>query len=112
MTVSAARSVTWLRTAWRTPGWQPPHGRPPWPLRRGQFFTAPPQIREALYSALDVQALYRQDKNQMTVWVTITDATPDAIQALLDDPRTDNHTASPPQTHRSTATSTPDFTTL
>ena len=46
------------------------------PRAAGKFTTAPPEVREALYTALDVQILYRPDKNQMTIWVTITDATP------------------------------------
>ena len=64
---------------------------------------------EGLYTALDVQILYRPDQNQMTIWVTITDATPQAIQELLDDPRTD--TSHPAETAHasSTASSTPNF---
>lgn len=49
--------------------------------------TASPDIRETLYDALDIQVLYREDNQQMTIWVTITDSTPDTLQALLDDPR-------------------------
>jgi site-specific DNA recombinase len=73
----------------------------------GKFTTAPPEVREALYAALDVQILYRPDQNQMTIWVTITDATPQAIQQLLDDPRTDTDTSHPAETAH--ARSTPDF---
>jgi len=81
------------------------------PRAAGRFTTAPPEVREALYTALDVQILYRSDQNQMTIWVTITDATPQAIQDLLDDPRTDADTGHPAETgHASgTASSTPDF---
>ena len=68
------------------------------PRAAGKFTTAPPEIREALYTALDVQILYRPDQNQMTIWVTITDATPQAIQDLLDDPRTDSDTGHPAET--------------
>ena len=39
-----------------------------------------------LQGGLDVQILYRPDQNQMTIWATTTDATPQAIQDLLDDP--------------------------
>jgi hypothetical protein len=46
------------------------------PRAAGRFTTAPPEVREALYAALDVQILYRPDQNQMPIWVTITDATP------------------------------------
>ncbi|MFZ0755813.1 MAG: hypothetical protein WAN00_18760, partial [Trebonia sp.] len=64
-----------------------------------------------LYTALDVQILYRPDQNQMTIWVTITDATPQAIQDLLDDPRADTDTSRPAETGPapSTAGSTPNF---
>ena len=81
------------------------------PRAAGKFTTAPPEVREALYTALDVQILYRPDQNQMTIWVTITDATPQAIQDLLDDPRTDSDTGHPAETAQasSTASSTPDF---
>ena len=81
------------------------------PRAAGQFTTAPPEVREALYTALDVQVLYRPDQNQMTIWVTITDATPQAIQQLLDDPRTDSDTGHPAETAHapSIAGSTPNF---
>jgi DNA invertase Pin-like site-specific DNA recombinase len=82
------------------------------PRAAGKFTAAPPEVREALYTALDVQILYRPDQNQMTIWVTITDATPQAIQNLLDDPRTDNdtsHPAQPGHAPSTTASSTLNF---
>ncbi|MGH3268018.1 MAG: hypothetical protein ACRDN1_02955 [Trebonia sp.] len=81
------------------------------PRAAGRFTAAPPEVREALYTALDVQILYRPDQNQMTIWVTITDATPQAIQDLLDDPRTDSDTGHPAGIAQvsSTAGSTPSF---
>jgi hypothetical protein len=47
----------------------------------------------------------------MTIWVTITDATPQAIQDLLDDPRTDSDTGYPAETTQASSTpgSIPDF---
>jgi hypothetical protein len=42
------------------------------------------------FSALVIQALYRQHMKQATIWATITDDTPRTIAALLDDPRTDS----------------------
>jgi hypothetical protein len=47
----------------------------------------------------------------MTIWVTITDATPLAIQQLLDDPRADSDTGHLAETGHapSTVSSTPDF---
>jgi hypothetical protein len=50
---------------------------------------APDTIREQLYAALDLQVLYRADKNQATIWVTLTENTPQLITALTDDTRTD-----------------------
>jgi hypothetical protein len=44
-------------------------------------------------AAFDIQALYNKDMHQATIWATLTDATPRAINALLTDPRTGNDTA-------------------
>ena len=74
------------------------------PRAASKFTTAPPEVREALYTALDIQILYRPDQNQMTIWVTITDATPQAIQQLLDDPRTDSDTGRPAETGHASST--------
>lgn len=81
------------------------------PRAAGKFTTAPPEVREALYTAPDVQILYRPDQSQMTIWVTITDATPQAVQDLLDDPRTDSDTGRPAGTAQvsGAASSAPDF---
>jgi hypothetical protein len=42
-----------------------------------------------------VECLYRKEKPQATIWVTITDATPTTIAALLADPRADHNQPSP-----------------
>ena len=47
---------------------------------------------EALLTAFDIQALYRHDQDQVTIWATLTEDTPRTIAALLDDPRTDSDT--------------------
>ena len=65
------------------------------PYAAGKF-AALAHVRAALYDAFDIQAFYRQDKQQATVWVTITESTPAIIAALLSDPRTDNDTAATP----------------
>jgi hypothetical protein len=65
------------------------------PYAAAHLAEAPDHIRERLYAALDIQALYRHDKKQVTIWATITDATPHAIRQLLTDPRTDNDTTTP-----------------
>jgi hypothetical protein len=52
-------------------------------------------MRELLAAAFDMQCVYRPDSRQATVTLTITDATPGLITALLADPRTDHDTATP-----------------
>jgi hypothetical protein len=49
----------------------------------------PAELRAKLYAAFDIHALFRAHKNQ----VTITATTPGIIAALLNDPRTDDDTA-------------------
>ena len=63
------------------------------PYAPGLLPDAPDTIREALYAAFDVQCLYREDKEQVTIWATVTDTTPGIIAALLADPRTGSETA-------------------
>ncbi|MGH3193925.1 MAG: recombinase family protein [Streptosporangiaceae bacterium] len=62
------------------------------PIAAAVFTDAPGRIKEALLTAFDIQALYRNDKNQVTIWATITEDTPRTIAALLADPRTDSDT--------------------
>ena len=45
------------------------------------------RIREH-HAALDIHAIYRADKNQVTIRATITSTTPGIVAALLADPRT------------------------
>ncbi len=56
---------------------------------------APSRIKEAILAAFDIQALYNNDMNQVTIWATLTDNTPGTIAALLNDPRTDDDTPAP-----------------
>ncbi len=51
---------------------------------------APAELLYQLIAAVDVQCLYRKDKNQVTIWATITPSTPATVAALLADPCTDN----------------------
>jgi site-specific DNA recombinase len=60
---------------------------------------APADLRARIYAAFDVHALYRAGMNQATITAKITDATPQLIQALLDDPRTDHDTHAPARTN-------------
>ncbi len=62
------------------------------PIAASVLADAPARIKEALLAAFDIQALYRSDKNQITIWATLTDNTPRTITALLTDPRTDSDT--------------------
>jgi len=58
---------------------------------------APAALTERLLAAFDIQAIYNRDKHQVTIHATITDATPQAIQDLLTDPRADhNRQPAPP----------------
>lgn len=62
------------------------------PHAAGVFTDAPDRIKEALLTAFDIQALYRNDKDQVTIWATLTGDTPATVAALLADPRTDSDT--------------------
>jgi hypothetical protein len=62
------------------------------PIAASVLADAPARIKEALLAAFDIQALYRSDKNQVTIWATLTDNAPRTITALLTDPRTDSDT--------------------
>jgi site-specific DNA recombinase len=62
------------------------------PRAASLLLQAPDTIRERLYAALDLQVLYRADKNQATIWVTLTENTPQLITALINDTRTDTDT--------------------
>jgi hypothetical protein len=43
----------------------------------------PEPIQAALYQAFDIQALYNNDMNQVTLYATITTSTPHAVAAIL-----------------------------
>lgn len=62
------------------------------PYAAGVFAQAPTRIQEALLTAFDIHALYRNDMHQVTIWASLTDDTPRTIAALLDDPRRDSDT--------------------
>jgi len=44
---------------------------------------APDRIKQQLFDAFDIQALYSKTKNQVTLWATITPATPAALAAII-----------------------------
>ena len=57
------------------------------PYLAGKLADAPADLLEALIGALDIQALYRPEQDQATIWAILTDTTPATITALLNDPR-------------------------
>jgi hypothetical protein len=45
--------------------------------------SAPDRIKQKLFDAFDIQALYSKTKNQVTLWATITPSTPAALAAII-----------------------------
>jgi site-specific DNA recombinase len=59
------------------------------PHADAKLATAGPRIQQQLYQAFDLQALYNKNLHQVTIHVTITDSTPQAVAAIsaaADDP--------------------------
>ena len=50
---------------------------------RGRLTDAPAALTERLLAAFDIQAIYNRDKDQVTIYATLTDTTPHAIKDLL-----------------------------
>jgi site-specific DNA recombinase len=57
----------------------------PLPLIAGIIDQIPARLQAALYQAFDIQCLYRKDKNQVSIYATITTSTPRAVAAILAD---------------------------
>jgi hypothetical protein len=66
------------------------------PYAPGLLAQAPDDLRERLAAAFGMQAIYRPDTRQATLILTITDATPDTLNAIRADPRVSASTAAPP----------------
>jgi hypothetical protein len=66
------------------------------PYAPGYLLDAPDAIRTTLYTALGIECLYRANKQQATIWATITDTTPGILTALIASPRTDSDTGPAP----------------
>ena len=64
------------------------------PIAAAVFTDAPDRIKALLLTAFDIQALYRPELNQVTIWASITEDTPRTVDALQDDPRTNSDTGS------------------
>jgi DNA invertase Pin-like site-specific DNA recombinase len=60
------------------------------PYAAAHLADLPDDLRGKLYAAFDIQVLYREHKNQATVWATVTDTTPGIVAALLDNPEADD----------------------
>jgi hypothetical protein len=70
----------------------------------------PEHIHAALYQAFDIQALYNDDMNQVTIYATITTSTPHAIAAILTDTGHDpTTTTADPSQPPAPATRTPVY---
>ena len=67
------------------------------PYAAGIFAEAPARIQQGILAALQVQALYNNDDNQVTIRATLTTDTPCVIAALLNDPRTDDDSPAGPR---------------
>jgi hypothetical protein len=55
------------------------------PLLTDTIALHPEHIQAALYQAFGIQALYKDDMNQVTFFATITTSTPQAVAAILTD---------------------------
>lgn len=44
---------------------------------------APDRIKQKLFDAFDIQALYSKTHNQVTLWATITPSTPATLAAII-----------------------------
>ena len=55
------------------------------PLLGDRLADAPARLQQQLYDAFDLQALYKKNMHQVTIHVTITDSTPRAVAAIIND---------------------------
>jgi hypothetical protein len=65
------------------------------PYLSATLASAPVPLIEDLLTALDLQVLYRPEQGQATIWATLTDTTPQTVNALLNDPRASLATPGP-----------------
>jgi hypothetical protein len=61
------------------------------PMLGDRLTDAPPRLQQQLYEAFDLQALYKKNMHQVTIHITITDSTPQAVTAIIND--ADGHPA-------------------
>ncbi len=55
------------------------------PMLGDLLASAPPRLQQQLYQAFDIQALYKKNMHQVTIHATITDSTPRAVAAIIND---------------------------
>jgi len=55
------------------------------PLLGDILHEAPARLQQQLYQAFDLQLLYNKNLHQVTIWATITDPTPPALTAIIND---------------------------
>src|ERR1700728_423933 len=67
------------------------------PLLTDTIALHPEHTQAALHQAFDIQALYKDDMNQVTFFATITTSTPQAVAAILNDIGHDPSTTGDPQ---------------
>jgi len=65
------------------------------PLLGATFGEHPERLQAALYQAFDIQALYKPDMHQVTIFATITTSTPQAVAAIINHAGDDPAHASP-----------------
>jgi hypothetical protein len=56
------------------------------PYLTDNLASAPAELLHQLIDALDIQCLYRKDKNQATIWATITPTTPATLTVRCPEP--------------------------
>ena len=55
------------------------------PMLGDLLAAAPDRIKQKLFDAFDIQALYSKAHNQVTFWATITPSTPATLAAIIAD---------------------------
>jgi hypothetical protein len=63
------------------------------PMLGDLLAAAPDRIKQELFDAFDIQALYSKTHNQVTLWATITPSTPATLAAIIADSETPDLTA-------------------
>jgi hypothetical protein len=72
------------------------------PVLAGILTDAPHRLQAQLFQALDLQLIYKKDTHQVTIYATLTPATPDALAAIIatSEPPTSGTLAPSPQHNR------------